>query len=526
MIFEWMSNPSAWVGLATLIVLEIVLGIDNLVFIAILAEKLPPEQRNKARIIGLTLALGMRIILLFSISWVMTLTDDLFTLFGYGFSGRDLILIFGGIFLLFKATTEIHERIAGKVEAKEEQVVYAAFWMVIAQIVVLDAVFSLDSVITAVGIVPHLSVMVIAVIIAMTVMLLASKPLMNFVNKHPTVVILCLAFLFMIGFSLVIEGFGFHIPKGYLYAAIGFSVMIEAINQATKRNREKMITTTDLRSRTASAVLRLLGGRHVEHHDGEHLSETADILATHSSVNDVFSDEEKGMIHGVLTLAERPVKSIMTPRPDLEWLDLNDPDLKEQLLAIGHSRILIAHDNLDNLAGVALTHKVMNDLLETGEIHIEQNLRQPLIVHENLKVLTLMEQLRNAPMQIAIVLNEYGSIEGIATPIDILEAIAGEFPDDEDDILPDAEVLEDGVWMLDGSSDIRHVSILIDKDLVDDNEEYSTLSGYLLWHFGRVPSDGESIEADGFRFDILTMDGHKIDRVRINKIDPYQSASD
>ncbi len=187
---------------------------------------------------------------------------------------------------------------------------------------------------------------------------------------------------------------------------------------------------------------------------------------------------------------------------------------------------MIAHDNLDNLAGVALTHKVMNDLLETGEIHIEQNLRQPLIVHENLKVLTLMEQLRNAPMQIAIVLNEYGSIEGIATPIDILEAIAGEFPDDEDDILPDAEVLEDGVWMLDGSSDIRHVSILIDKDLVDDNEEYSTLSGYLLWHFGRVPSDGESIEADGFRFDILTMDGHKIDRVRINKIDPYQSASD
>ncbi|KAF7275671.1 hypothetical protein GWI33_011439, partial [Rhynchophorus ferrugineus] len=462
-----MSDPSAWVGLLTLVVLEIVLGIDNLVFIAILAEKLPPEQRNKARIIGLSLALLMRLVLLASISWVMTLTDELFSIFGLSFSGRDLILIIGGIFLLFKATMEIHERIEGKADLKEERVEHAAFWAVIAQIVVLDAIFSLDSVITAVGMVPHLSVMMIAVIIAVGIMLLASKPLMSFVNKHPTVVMLCLAFLFMIGLSLLLEGFGIHIPKGYLYAAIGFSVGIEAINQMTRRNRERVITTTDLRSRTASAVLRLLGGKTVDHNDGEHLSETADILATQSSVNEVFSDEEKGMIHGVLSLAERPVKSIMTPRPDLEWLNLDDDDIKEKLLSISHSRILIGRGNLDNLEGVALTHKVLNHYLETGEIDVQDNLRQPLVVHENLKVLTLMEQLRHAPMQIAIVLNEYGSIEGITTPIDILEAIAGEFPDDEDHQTDTQdEMLEDGTWLMEGSSDIRHVSLLVDKDLV------------------------------------------------------------
>src|SRR5690606_1111663 len=195
MIFEWMSDPSAWVGLLTLIVLEIVLGIDNLVFIAILAEKLPPEQRNTARIVGLMLALLMRLILLASIAWVVTLTDPLFHIFDHAFSGRDLILLLGGVFLLLKGTMELHERLEAKPVIKEENPVHAVFWMVIVQIVVLDAVFSLDSVITAVGMVKDLSVMMIAVIIAIGIMLWASKALMDFVNRHPTVVILCLGFL-------------------------------------------------------------------------------------------------------------------------------------------------------------------------------------------------------------------------------------------------------------------------------------------------------------------------------------------
>lgn len=259
MIFEWMSDPAAWVGLLTLVVLEIVLGIDNLVFIAILAEKLPPEQRGKARVVGLLLALVMRLILLASIAWVVTLTNPLFHIFNHPFSGRDLILLFGGVFLLFKGTMELRERLEGNSGLKEESPVHATFWMVIIQIVVLDAVFSLDSVITAVGMVKHLSVMMIAVILAVGIMLWASKPLMDFVNRHPTVVILCLCFLMMIGFSLLVEGLGYHIPKGYLYAAIGFSVLIEFLNQTMRHNQEKMVTTTDLRYRTASAVMRMLG---------------------------------------------------------------------------------------------------------------------------------------------------------------------------------------------------------------------------------------------------------------------------
>ena len=517
MIFEWMSDPSAWVGLFTLVILEIVLGIDNLVFIAILAEKLPPEQRNKARIIGLVLALGMRLILLASIAWVVTLTNPLFHIFDHPFSGRDLILLFGGVFLLFKGTMELRERLESKPMLKEENPVHATFWMVIIQIVVLDAVFSLDSVITAVGMVKHLSVMMIAVIIAVGIMLWASKPLMNFVNKHPTVVILCLCFLMMIGFSLLVEGFGYHIPKGYLYAAIGFSVLIEFLNQTVRRNQEKMVTTTDLRYRTASAVMRMLGAKSgAESQDNN----VEDVLATRAFADEVF-DEENGayhsvMVQGVLGLSERPVKSVMTPRPELEWIDLDEDEqsIREQLLSTTHSRLIVAHGELDNIAGVVLTHKVMNEYIETGALNFEAHLRDPVIVHENAQVLMVMEQLRQAPLQMAIILNEYGSIEGIATPIDVLEAIAGEFPD-EDELDTAAESLEDGSLMLEGSTDIRHVSLLLGRDLVDESEQYSTLSGYILLHLGHLPENSEKIEIDGYIFEIVTMEGQKIEKVHI-----------
>lgn len=212
---EWIADPSIWAGLVTLVVIELVLGIDNLVFIAILAEKLPPAQRDRARVTGLLLAMVMRLLLLASISWLVTLTKPLFSVHGLSFSARDLIMLFGGLFLLFKATVELNERLEGKDSENPTQRRGAKFWPVVAQIVVLDAVFSLDSVITAVGMVDHLAVMMAAVIIAITLMVMASKALTRFVNSHPTIVILCLSFLLMIGFSLVADGFGFHIPKGY-----------------------------------------------------------------------------------------------------------------------------------------------------------------------------------------------------------------------------------------------------------------------------------------------------------------------
>lgn len=226
---EWLSTPESWIALLTLTALEIVLGIDNIIFISILAGKLPEKQQNLGRQVGLVMAMVTRILLLFSLAWLTRLTAPLFTVFQYEISGRGLILITGGLFLLGKSTFEIHERLEGE-EGHASQKIAPSLAGVIVQIMLLDIVFSLDSVITAIGMVNEIAIMVTAVVIAVAIMLFASGPISSFVNDRPTLKILALSFLLLIGFSLVADGLGFHIPKGYIYFAMGFSVFVEVIN--------------------------------------------------------------------------------------------------------------------------------------------------------------------------------------------------------------------------------------------------------------------------------------------------------
>lgn len=231
---DWIADPNAWAGLLTLIVLEIVLGIDNIVFITILAGKLPQAQQARARQIGITLALVSRIIMLFAISWVIRLTAPLFELMGQEISGRDLILIAGGLFLLAKATHEIHEKLEGD-SGHASARVPPSFTAVVLQIIVLDVIFSLDSVITAVGMVSEISIMIVAVSVAVGIMLLSATRISDFVNRHPTVKMLALSFLLLIGLMLVAEGLEQHIPKGYVYFAIAFSIFVEMLNLRMRR---------------------------------------------------------------------------------------------------------------------------------------------------------------------------------------------------------------------------------------------------------------------------------------------------
>jgi len=233
---NWLS-PEILIALATLTFLEIVLGVDNIIFISILSGKLPPDQQPKARRIGLLLAMGTRILLLFSLAWVIRLTAPMFTVVGQEISGRDLILILGGLFLLGKSTHEIHERLEGE-EGHGSAKAAASFASVLVQIALLDIVFSLDSVITAVGMVDHVSVMIVAVVISVVIMMVAAEPISAFVHRHPTVKMLALSFLLLIGMSLVAEGFDHHIPKGYVYFAMGFSVFVEAINLRMRKKSE------------------------------------------------------------------------------------------------------------------------------------------------------------------------------------------------------------------------------------------------------------------------------------------------
>jgi predicted tellurium resistance membrane protein TerC len=247
--FSWLSDPTALVALATLVVMEVVLGIDNLIFISILTNNLPEHQRSKARRIGIGLALILRLGLLGTIAIIVTLVEPIFTLFGHAFSWRDLILIGGGLFLVWKATKEIHHNVdpAPSGDVFDNAKPTMTFGSAITQILLLDLVFSLDSIITAVGMTDNVTIMVIAVIVAVTTMLLAANPLANFINNNPTVVMLALGFLLMIGMTLIAEGFGAHVPKGYLYAAMAFSALIEGLNMLSRRAARRKATPANSR---------------------------------------------------------------------------------------------------------------------------------------------------------------------------------------------------------------------------------------------------------------------------------------
>ena len=250
---DWITQPETWIAFITLVVLELVLGVDNVIFISILAGKLPPEQQQRARTTGIALAVITRILLLLSLSWIISLTQPLFTVLDLEVSGRDLVLLAGGVFLIWKATHEIHEKLEG-VEGQASARVPAAFWNVIFQIMLLDIVFSLDSVITAVGMVDELAIMIAAVIIAALTMIFVATPLGEFVERHPTIKMLALSFLLLIGFTLIVEGFHLHIPKGYIYFAMGFSVLVEMLNLRLRRVTEAPVNLREAYVRTAETT--------------------------------------------------------------------------------------------------------------------------------------------------------------------------------------------------------------------------------------------------------------------------------
>ncbi|OTG88472.1 TerC family protein [Acinetobacter sp. ANC 3813] len=504
---EFLMDPGLWVGLITLIILEIVLGIDNLVFIAILAEKLPPEQRDKARVLGLSLALFMRLGLLFAISWLVTLTEPLINIFDHSFSGRDLILLGGGLFLVYKAVTELHEKIEGKPEVKvSNNVVYASFAAVVAQIVVLDAVFSLDSVITAIGMVDDIRIMMAAMIVAMAVMLLASKPLTAFVNRHQTVVILCLSFLLLIGISLIAEGFGFHIPKGYIYSGIGVAIAIEAFNQFGQRNVAKHESRIPLRHRTADSILKMMGGK-VE-------TETAD--AGQLQAQEAFAAEERYMIGGVLTLAERSVASIMTPRSQISWVDLNDsPEkIREQVLSVPHSLFPVCRGSMDKVISIVRAKELLDVLDDEAELKDLIKKHRPIYIFEKMKVIDAINTLRTSKGSLVMVSDEFGNVQGLISPLDVFEAIAGEFPDADEQL--DLIKIADGEWQASGMLDVYQLELELGMlDLVEDDAGYISVSGLILDKMQGNVELGTELNYQGVQFKVTEMDGNRIKTVHI-----------
>ncbi|MEK1940370.1 MAG: TerC family protein [Pseudomonas sp.] len=515
---EWIADPTAWLGLLTLIVLELVLGIDNLVFIAILADKLPPEQRDRARVIGLSLALFMRLGLLASISWMVTLTEPLFEVLGKSFSGRDLIMLFGGVFLLFKATMELHERLEGHIAERSSGAGYALFWPIVAQIVVLDAVFSLDAVITAVGMVEHLAVMMIAVIVSIGLMIVASKPLTAFVNARPTVIMLCLGFLMMIGFSLAAEGLGFHIPKGYLYAAIGFSILIELFNQLARRGRKRSAQgERPMRARTAHAVMRLLGGRALS---ADEVGEDIVDLVGGEDSEPVFNRRERVMISGVLQLAERPVRTAMTARSAVAYIDVaNSPEeIRHTLMHSSYSRLpLIRDGRIDEPLGFVHKKELLKEMLAGNTPDLVALVRPAINLLEHFTILNALEQMRKASTHIAFVVSEFGDLVGVLTMTDILESIAGELPDASEVEGPDI-VADDGAFLVSGALNLTLVRGRIGFD-ASPTDDYQTVAGLVMSLLDRLPVIGDELVWHGWQLRVIGVAERRVTRVRLSRAD-------
>lgn len=520
---EWISDPTIWAGLTTLIVLEIVLGIDNVIFINILTEKLPAQKQDRARITGLSLALIMRIVLLCFTGWLMTLKTPLFSVMQFNFSTKDLIILGGGLFLVFKATMELNDRLEGKDHDDQKQKKTSNSLVVIAQIVVLDAVFSVDAIITATGIAnDNIPVMLIAVTIAMILMMFASKPLAKFVNAHPTIVILCLSFLLMIGFSLIAEGFGVNIPKVYLYFAIGFSIVIEFFNQVALFNREKMMRKKPLRQRTADAILTLLKGE-IDEDDGN--VHTIDHIADAQNT-DAFKNQELIMVERVFSLSQRSISSVMTSRQDAEMINISNEsdDVLNALLKNQHSRVLVIDDDsADEPLGIIEIRDffkiLLNNKHDFNSINYAELIKQPLIFLETISLLVALDHFKAEKTHFALVVDEFGAMQGIVSMTDVMEAIAGEFPEHNQDIdvRHDIKQLDDKNWLVNGYVPLDELVHYIDLPL-EDKREYHTIAGLLIEQLQDLPKEGESLIIENYRFEVQSVENHRIVKIKVTQL--------
>ncbi|MBI2234452.1 MAG: CBS domain-containing protein [Micavibrio aeruginosavorus] len=339
------------------------------------------------------------------------------------------------------------------------------------------------------------------------------------VNAHPTVIMLCLGFLLLVGFSLVADGMGFHVPKGYLYSAIGFSILIEAFNQRSSfTRRRRALGSGDLRQKTANAVLRILSGKSA---GTPGMAEDVSALV-HQSVHqgDIFSPEEREMISGVLQMTDRPIRTIMTPRHELVWIDLNDSAdlIFQDIRSSSHAALLASRGSMDEIVGV-LRKADLVAVMEPGKVpDFDSILRKPLVIHENLSILKTLEMFKESPVHMAVILDEYGSVEGIVTLSDIVEVIAGNIPDHEDDIVPEIQTRGEDVFIMDGMVSIYDVKEKLELEELPEGE-FATLAGFILYSLHHLPQKGEVVTWGGWEFRILAMDKNRIDRVQVRRID-------
>lgn len=507
--FAWVADPSAWIGLGVLILLEMALGIDNLLFISLLAGRLPENKRKRAFHVGLSIAVIQRFLLLSMMAWLVSLRQPLFTVWGHPFSVRDMILVTGGFFLLYKGSQELHERLdgdKGNAEKKNEEVHFGA---VILQIAVMDAVFSFDSVLTAVGMAEHLTMMMAAVVISMFFMVRAADFLSRLVERHPSIVVMCLGFMMMIGVSLVLDGVGHPISHGYLYAAVLFSLFVEAFRQLMVRRRRSRRVTRDSRGALADAVSRLLSLGELS--SGEAQLEMA-ALAADAGKAGVCAKKERELLARILRLGGLSVRTIMIPWRNVDKIHAS-ASWEEMKVAAGHSLqacIPVFDEASDDVLGAVFPQDMIARERKSAGLRAAELARPVPVVLEHTHVTDMWDILADAAGPLAVVLDEYGRPAGIVTPEHVVRALAGGAENREEAKLSGTElVLAGGMPLPEAVSALK----------LEHGEDFrsETLAGMVLEILGRIPHEGESFSWGGWRWRVLGMDGLRIARLGLRR---------
>ena len=518
MSLSWLSSPTNTViGFFTLLVLEIVLSIDNLVFVAIVANKAPPQKRDWARITGLSLAIGVRVLMLAIASYVVSLTHPIVNIFTFDISGKDILMLSGGIFLIYKATSELHEKMDAQAlhfDHYQTKIKYSPAWVVALQILLIDIVFSLDSVMTAVGMVDHIIIAMGAVVVAMIAMIVGSKYLTQFINNHPSVVILCLCFLLMIGLTLILEGFHHHVPKGYIYSSILFAIAIEILNQFSSRNHKRVAYIAgSWRLRTIDSMLGLMGIREMAL---AHANQNGEIVEDQA----IFEDNEKNMIRSVLTLAEKPIENIITPRREISKLNLSKSkeEQQEELKNSPYTRlIVVGKAGIEEPLGYISKKDILTEVLTEKRYDINKLIKELLFIPDTATVLDALELFRHSPADIALVVDEFGAVLGLLSIKDIMEAIAGEFPEDYEKMqAPSIQENDDHSVTVDGTLDYDMLTqTLSDLPPLPEGAEFHSVAGLIMEELQRIPNVGDVINYHHYCFKVIAKTGQKIDRVQI-----------
>jgi len=486
---EWTLQGSAWLGLVTLLLLELNLGVDHLRFIGTINGAPPDPQRQTASRVSLLVAWGLSMLMLIGISQLLAAPKQLMTVGSIALSWHQLLFISAGFWLVLSATSSLHNRLDEGGPRTRHQRSHSKRWQWLLHIGLSHGVFVLNSVVTALGLVDAPGIMAIAITLSSGILLFAPATLRHRIAQTPSILILCLGLLLMIGFSLVVQGFGYAVPKNYLYAAIIFSFGIEGLNQLARRNVYRRETRRPLRERTAEGILRMLG-RELIPSSTVTKTLTAD---TPTLPAQAFEPEERNMVSGVLRLADRHIHSMMTPRADISWINIHDSadQIRTRLSTSPHGFFPVCENTLDNILGIARAKDLIGDILQYGSIR-RASIRQPILVHDSIRPLDLMETLRNARGQVVIVIDEFGAVAGLVTAMDIFEAIAGDFPDEDE--TPDIVESGPNQWIVDGGADLYQLEQTLHlTGLQQEDQDFSTLAGLLLDQFGHLPKVGASL---------------------------------